>query len=108
MRETSLLLVGALTVVTGIVAVATDGADRYRVATAVAAIVSLLATATRPPSHEPNRWPRYVGAISALAILMAFAFFVFPHLLSANEPRPAPDPKPTSKPTPSKKPKRSA
>lgn len=107
MRETHFLLIGTFVVATGMFAVAIDGADRFRVATAVAAIVSLLATAARPPSHKPNRWPKYIGAISVLAILIVFAFFVLPHFLSAKEPRPAPDPKPTRTPTPSKKPKRS-
>lgn len=108
MTETRFVLVGTAIVITGFLAVLIDGADHLRVATAVAAVISLLASAFRPRSEERHRWTGYLSAVTLLGALIVLIFFVVPHFLAVERPKPragSKQPCPTGPPTPAKKPK---
>lgn len=110
MSETRFVLVGTMVITMGLLAVVIHRDDHLRVAAAVAAVISLLATAFRPASEESLRWPKYIFAVTMLGALIVLAFFVLPHFFTHNQPKPMPTPKPspTGKPTPVKKPKKEA
>lgn len=108
MMETRLfVLIGTVIVGTGFLAVVIDCADPLQIAAAVAAVISLLATAVRPTSEEPQKWTGYLSAVTILGALIVLTFLVAPHFLAIEPPNPRAGSKrcPPGTRTPAQKPK---
>ena len=101
MGYSGLFFCGVVIIAVGLGTMILNPVDSLQMAAAVAAIISLLATAHTPPVNDVIQTRRrYSLTVTLLALLIVTAFVILPQIKSFHRTKPGKDPKTVNIPTP--------